>query len=559
MSSMDGMEHNMDEKRAKREIANLNERRRMQNINAGFHSLRTLLPQKHDGEKLSKAAILQHTATYIYQLEQEINKLLSQNSELKTLAGGSATNATNTNSPDWMKRLQSQPPDCPSCKRRKYENNHRLDIDSSPINGDGSSTESSSEHELNSNKFNRSKSKQNGNSRLSTDASALRKQLCRIEKELKDERRLRIMLQEELQYQGKTLNGNRQYNNNPSSALDQMADEVEVASESIEIEMQSCPASPPDMVIASNEQVITGGTTIYPSGHYQSQQIEIGQQQQQQRVQKQNAIALPIDVPFVAPHDVDSPTESSNNINKNTSNGSVVVLVDSNVMLVESNRNIKTTNANLASNSSTTNAGQKTQILQLVPNNSSSKHGGPTILTAKHTNLTVGNNCQLITIKKESSNEQANTSRQNLNTIVEAIRHVEGGYFNENTDKNNKMANSETEDSSNQVDIMLKTENNNDNNNHSESAKQNVVAAVVESLPKSKTNVILNNAKIVTVSGVSNTSTSRIYQTISTANSSSSLSSPSSNTISTTTTTTTRPQIIQIQRPNVIVANSVEN
>ncbi|KAH7969277.1 hypothetical protein HPB52_016472 [Rhipicephalus sanguineus] len=42
------------EKRIRREIANSNERRRMQSINAGFQSLRTLLPH-HDGEKLSKA------------------------------------------------------------------------------------------------------------------------------------------------------------------------------------------------------------------------------------------------------------------------------------------------------------------------------------------------------------------------------------------------------------------------------------------------------------------------------------------------------------------------
>ncbi|EEC17704.1 activator protein, putative [Ixodes scapularis] len=41
------------EKRIRREIANSNERRRMQSINAGFQSLRTLLPH-HDGEKLSK-------------------------------------------------------------------------------------------------------------------------------------------------------------------------------------------------------------------------------------------------------------------------------------------------------------------------------------------------------------------------------------------------------------------------------------------------------------------------------------------------------------------------
>ena len=44
------MEH---EKRIRREIANSNERRRMQSINAGFQALRSLLPQ-HEGEKLSK-------------------------------------------------------------------------------------------------------------------------------------------------------------------------------------------------------------------------------------------------------------------------------------------------------------------------------------------------------------------------------------------------------------------------------------------------------------------------------------------------------------------------
>ncbi|XP_067009719.1 transcription factor AP-4 isoform X2 [Anabrus simplex] len=72
------------EKRIRREIANSNERRRMQSINAGFQSLRTLLPH-HEGEKLSKAAILQQTAEYIYQLEQEKTSLLSQNCQLKRL------------------------------------------------------------------------------------------------------------------------------------------------------------------------------------------------------------------------------------------------------------------------------------------------------------------------------------------------------------------------------------------------------------------------------------------------------------------------------------------
>lgn len=72
------------EKRIRREIANSNERRRMQSINAGFQSLRVLLPQR-DGEKMSKAAILQHTAEYIYQLEQEKTRLLAQHCNLKRL------------------------------------------------------------------------------------------------------------------------------------------------------------------------------------------------------------------------------------------------------------------------------------------------------------------------------------------------------------------------------------------------------------------------------------------------------------------------------------------
>lgn len=44
-----------DEKRMRRQIANSNERRRMQSINAGFQSLRQLLPH-HEGEKLSKVS-----------------------------------------------------------------------------------------------------------------------------------------------------------------------------------------------------------------------------------------------------------------------------------------------------------------------------------------------------------------------------------------------------------------------------------------------------------------------------------------------------------------------
>lgn len=54
-----------NEKRMRREIANSNERRRMQSINAGFQSLRLLLPH-HEGEKLSKVCfILLYFLSYI--------------------------------------------------------------------------------------------------------------------------------------------------------------------------------------------------------------------------------------------------------------------------------------------------------------------------------------------------------------------------------------------------------------------------------------------------------------------------------------------------------------
>ncbi|VDD81264.1 unnamed protein product [Mesocestoides corti] len=64
-----------NEKRVRREIANCNERRRMQSINAGFDNLRVLLPPAQDGEKLSKATILQQTAKFINTLLMKVSAL----------------------------------------------------------------------------------------------------------------------------------------------------------------------------------------------------------------------------------------------------------------------------------------------------------------------------------------------------------------------------------------------------------------------------------------------------------------------------------------------------
>lgn len=44
-------------KQVRRQIANKNERRRMESINAGFQALRDLLPQCIDGERVSKVTL----------------------------------------------------------------------------------------------------------------------------------------------------------------------------------------------------------------------------------------------------------------------------------------------------------------------------------------------------------------------------------------------------------------------------------------------------------------------------------------------------------------------
>lgn len=71
----------VSEKQVRREIANFNERRRMKSINDGFESLKELLPV--DGEKTSKAAILQHANEYITYLLKREKALQKENDMLR--------------------------------------------------------------------------------------------------------------------------------------------------------------------------------------------------------------------------------------------------------------------------------------------------------------------------------------------------------------------------------------------------------------------------------------------------------------------------------------------
>ncbi|CAF0798327.1 unnamed protein product [Didymodactylos carnosus] len=81
MSPNSQLEH---EKRVRREIANSNERRRMQSINTGFQSLKQLIPHSC-GEKLSKACILQRAADHIKTLQTDKDRLQTQNEQFRIL------------------------------------------------------------------------------------------------------------------------------------------------------------------------------------------------------------------------------------------------------------------------------------------------------------------------------------------------------------------------------------------------------------------------------------------------------------------------------------------
>ncbi|XP_013378879.1 transcription factor AP-4 [Lingula anatina] len=102
--------HLEQEKKIRREIANSNERRRMQSINAGFETLKTLLPQT-DGEKLSKAAILQQTADILTSLEGEKARLYSQNVQLKRMLQEMTRDDTGGSPPPKRKKRDTESSD----------------------------------------------------------------------------------------------------------------------------------------------------------------------------------------------------------------------------------------------------------------------------------------------------------------------------------------------------------------------------------------------------------------------------------------------------------------
>lgn len=92
------------ERRIRREIANSNERRRMQSINAGFQSLKTLLPHT-DGEKLSKvsAAGEEEDSPVVEVVTVELNNSVF----LLVPARPPSCNRRQTTSSPWSRRRRS--------------------------------------------------------------------------------------------------------------------------------------------------------------------------------------------------------------------------------------------------------------------------------------------------------------------------------------------------------------------------------------------------------------------------------------------------------------------
>ncbi|KAI1301318.1 Transcription factor AP-4 [Halotydeus destructor] len=270
------------EKRIRREIANSNERRRMQSINTGFNSLRTMLP-KHDGEKLSKAAILQHTAEYIDQLEQDKTRLLSQHCQLKRALGSILNNQG-----DGEGQLDHQ-----LVKRIKLE--HNIESSNSDSSDEGIQCHASP-----------------GINDTEQTIDELRNELVETRKAVDRERKSRMQLEEQVKMLESQIYPERvkemahqsvvsvvNSESEEAAAVASLVDD-EVVGETIEIETHSCPASPGPTTIVISAPL---STTVSSGPHNSVPRVihvtESGSGKSSLKGQQPAAIALPIDMPFI--------------------------------------------------------------------------------------------------------------------------------------------------------------------------------------------------------------------------------------------------------------------
>lgn len=149
------------DRRVKREIANSNERRRMQSINAGFLNLKRLLPV-NDNEKMSKAAILQHAADFIQELLKE---------RLRDGASSNITTIIETINPTTTPTTTSRNKKSTNKKseNREYVEQTNTKIDTTPTNIENINNNKNN----NANKSNSSKSSNSSGDSASTPEDCL--------------------------------------------------------------------------------------------------------------------------------------------------------------------------------------------------------------------------------------------------------------------------------------------------------------------------------------------------------------------------------------------------
>lgn len=491
------------EKRIRREIANSNERRRMQSINAGFNSLKTMLP-KHDGEKLSKAAILQHTAEYIDSLEQEKTRLLSQHHQLKRLISSIVSGQQD------VAELAKHS----LVKKIKTEHNSEFNSDSSDegIHCNVSPVESFD------------------------NIDELKTELIEVRKAVGRERKLRMQLEEQVKaletqlYPERVkeiaqsvqvkLNHPRHHHSSSlhasaseTGSLDNSENENEAAvaslvddviAETIEIESGSCPGSPITSTAMGSHQTIviqqpgssTNGTSIGPTSHVihldasALRSIAAASLNNKSAVGKAsgepNAIALPIEVPFMGGivnassatvSKSNSTTGQSSNSNKTNSSGaisnstsniqvsvtttptttgtgtksgttgttlpSVVTTRVSSVIVSTTNSSNSGNNSSSSSSTNSSNNITNSNGKEAGKNGTSNgsvttnNDGKSTSATNTNTNSNKSSTSTTSSSSTKSAKQQISSNsslassqpRHNLETIVEAIRHLEGDHM----------------------------------------------------------------------------------------------------------------------------------
>ncbi|RWS09934.1 transcription factor AP-4-like protein [Dinothrombium tinctorium] len=339
------------EKKIRREIANSNERRRMQSINAGFNSLRTMLP-KHDGEKLSKAAILQHTAEYIYQLEQDKTKLLQEICQMKR-APQESDPGFDSVSPTKKIKVEKVKDDCHNSDSSADEGIQCFAAREVHCDSDSANEEIRSELIEVRKVLDRER-------RLRMQ---LEDQVRALEAQLYPERIKEIANQVQLQFQNRNTNDSESAHqvDETSAAVSSVVSD-EIVAETIEIETHSCPESPqmqPTIVIQAPTSTSTSSTTFTIDSPQDLTAKSAKNSCKSSKSPQPAAIALPIDVPFIG-------SDSQNS------------------------------------------EGQSTVTVQII---------------GLSTDAVAANS----------------TSRQNLDTIVEAIRHLEGDHLFRDEDESSKM------------------------------------------------------------------------------------------------------------------------